>query len=584
MKANLYTGILCVVILGGFSRVTAQEDKNLNREMTLEREYDPSVQDASKINSLPAVKEPVIRKSPIGYADFTLPVEPQKELGILSSGRVMTDLPYNKRRGYFNFGGGNYLNLNGDIGYHILNTDKDRLRISFSHRSTNGKIKLLVSDGEPAVKSKAKLNDNLGGIDFTHEFEKVALLMEAKYGYSAFNYYGYYPGMASGSDTGKNQANQQVFFKAGVESKKSETFNYLLEAEYRSFSHKYGLSADYHGVKENAVGVSFDVNADFDGNKRIGLAGKVDYLGYTFPSAYKDRFAGFNNHAEITLTPYFALSDDNWKLKLGVNAMLITGEEKKFFVSPNVQAELGVGDATVLYADLSGRIHANSVYDVSLQNRYANPVNAVMASRTWLDGTVGIRSGVLPGFWFDVFAGYNITDKNHFFIPSVISYAPSAWRNMGNAVYTDSRVFRVGASLKYQYQKLLDLNLKGVYNSWHVSDYDAINVPASHGKPKAWNKPEFELEAGIRVKPVDKVAVGLGYYLGAGRYTVLNTATWENVKMKNISELNLTGSYLFNDTFSIYLKFNNVLNRKYDLFYGYTAQGFNAMLGVNINF
>lgn len=591
MNTNLYTGIFCaMVLLGVVSPLQAQEEKKeLNREMTLEREYDPSVQDASKINSLPVIKEPRIKKSAIDYADFTLPVEPQKEIGILSSGKIMTEIPYNERRGYLHFGGGNYLNLDGDIGYHILSTEKDQLRVSFSHRSTNGKIKLLVPEGEPSVKSKAKLNDNLGGVDFKHEFEKIALVMEAKYGYSSFNYYGYYPEIEDKTASDKNQGNQQLFFKAGVESKEAEAFNYLLDVDFRNFSHKYAMSPAYDGIKENAIGLKFDVNADFDGNKKVGLEGIVDYLGYSMPSAHKNQFIGFNNHAEITVSPYFAALGDNWKIKLGVNAMLITGDEKKFFVSPNVLAEVEVADATVLYGNFLGRIRSNSAYEVSLENRYANPSQAIMTSRTWLDGTIGIKSGVAPGFWFDIFAGYKITDNDHFFIPSdyYASYTGTGahWGNVGQAVYLDSRVFRAGASLKYSYQKFVDITLKGVYNAWDVSkpDKNEINVPAGSGY-KAYNKPELELEAGIQVKPVDKVSVGLAYYLGTNRYTTFNTISFESFKMKNINELNLTGTYTFNDTFGAYLKVNNLLNQKYDLFYGYTVQGFNAMVGVNVNF
>ena len=74
----------------------------------------------------------------------------------------MTQMDYNKRRGYFNFGAGTYLNINGDLGYHILSTEKDKLNIWYSHRSTNGKVKYIQMDDE---KVKAKLNDNLGGIN-----------------------------------------------------------------------------------------------------------------------------------------------------------------------------------------------------------------------------------------------------------------------------------------------------------------------------------------------------------------------------------------------------------------------------------
>ena len=73
------------------------------------------------------------------------------------------------------------------MGYHILSTEKDKLNIWYSHRSTNGKVKYIQMDDE---KVKAKLNDNLGGINFKHVFDKTIFSIGAKYGYSAFNYYG----------------------------------------------------------------------------------------------------------------------------------------------------------------------------------------------------------------------------------------------------------------------------------------------------------------------------------------------------------------------------------------------------------
>ena len=196
MKTTTYTiKALCMTaLLGSAVAVHAQEDqtkeKELNRQMTLEREYDPTVQDANKVNTLPEVKEPEVTKRAIDYATFTLPIDPEKEISLLPSGNVMTDIQYNKRRGYFNFGGGTHLNLNGDIGYHILSTDRDKLNIWFSHRSTNGNVKYIQEVEPEHEKVKAKINDNLGGIGFSHLFRRATLDLGARYGYSAYNYYG----------------------------------------------------------------------------------------------------------------------------------------------------------------------------------------------------------------------------------------------------------------------------------------------------------------------------------------------------------------------------------------------------------
>lgn len=582
MKTIYNVKVLCLLgLLGTAATVNAQEDKKekeqLNREMTLEREYDPSVQDANKVNTLPVVKEPVVRKIPINYASYTIPADPEKEISLLPSGNVMTDIKYNKRRGYFNFGAGTYLNLNGDLGYHILSTDKDKLNIWFSHRSTNGKVKYLQTD----EKVKAKLNDNLGGLNFSHGFDKLTLNMGVKYGYSAFNYYGFSMDQVPSSlplemDTKTNQVNQTIQLNAGVESKEGAQIGYLLDFDFINFSHKYALNKEFDGPKENTFDVKFDLNAGFGGNQRIGLGGNVEYFNYNLPDVEKSgRAVVFENHAEATISPYYKVEGDNWHVQLGVNAMFVTGENKKAMASPNITADVEVANKTVLYARATGKLYSNSMYDISMINRYINPTEELLPSRNFLDGIIGLKSGVAPGFWFDIFGGYQITKNEVFFVPKRDLMA-NEFRNVSEGLQMDADHAFGGVNLKYSYQQWVDINLKGVYNHWKIKGKENSRIDY-----KAYGKPEMEFTAGVTVRPIRNVTASLDYYLATGRETLLRET---NYKMKNINELNLTGTYTFNDTFGLYLHLNNVLFQKYEVLYGYPLQGFSAMVGVNINF
>lgn len=574
---------LCVVVLLG-STMTAQaqetkekEKENLNREMTLEREYDPTVQDASKVNTLPVIKEPEVKKMSIDYATYTVPTDPEKEISILPSGNVMTDIQHNHRKGYFNFGGGTYLNLNGDLGYHILSTDKDHLNLWFSHRSTNGKVKYIDTDLE---KIKAKLNDNMGGLNFKHVFEKAILDMGIKYGYSAFNYYGMpiadpvlsntFEEQLAGYDRETNQVNQTIQAKIGVESKEEAPIGYLLDLGYTNFSQKYALSKEYDGATEQTFDVKFDLNARFNGEQRIGIGGNIEYFNYSLPTANGEEFMEFKNHAEIMLSPYYKVHGDNWKVRLGANVMFSTGDESEFMASPNIAADVEVADKTQLYLNAGGKMYSNSLHSLAVINRYAAPFVELLPSLNYLDATVGLRCGAAPGFWFDIFGGYQVTNNEVFFIPTYNSMSGAFSRL--TTLQADAKKAFGGVNLKYSYQQLFDINLKGVYNSWSVDDIE-----------EAYGKPEMEITAGITVRPIQKVSASLDYYLATGRKAYLGEAGGV-FDMNNINELNLTGTYTFNDTFGAYLKLNNVLGQKYELYYGYPMQSFSAMVGVNINF
>lgn len=125
--------------------------------------------------------------------------------------------------------------------------------------------------------------------------------------------------------------------------------------------------------------------------------------------------------------------------------------------------------------------------------------------------------------------------------------------------------------------------MKGVYNSWSVSEIER-EEPAGESTItdiKAFGKPKAELFGEISVVPMDNITLSMDYYLGTGRYT---HAKGTNIKMDNINELNMKGTYQLNETFGAYIKFNNLLFRKYELLYGYPQQGFNAMVGINLNF
>lgn len=588
-----YKKVLCVaVLLGTAVAVSAQEDtdkKKLDREMTLEREYAPTVQDANKVNTLPEVKEPTVTKSSIEYSTFTMATDPEKQIILLPSGRIMTQMDYNKRRGYLNLCAGMHLNINGDFGYHILSTEQDKLNVFFSHRSTNGNVEYIQFD----EKIKAKLNDNLGGLNFRHAFEKAFLNMGVQYGYTAFNYYGLPINSISSAtqedvnkeaDRETNQVNQTIKANIGVEAKEDADLFYLIDVDYVNFSRKYGANAKLDGPTEHTLDAKFDFNAGFNGNQRIGIGGLVEYFAYslpTYPEGTGDLV--FSNHAEVILTPYYKVQGDNWNIKLGANAMFVTGENSSFTASPNVAADVEVADKTVLYLKADGHLYSNSSYELSRACLYMDPSEEIAPTRNWLDGQLGLKSGVAPGFWFDVFAGYKINSSDLLYIPSRMFYSGEFGNLVTGMSGIDTKCFFAGANLKYSYQNIIDINLKGVYNSWKGNKDDSwVGGPANQELAYVYGKPKMELSVGVTVKPVKDLVINANYCLLTDRYTNLYGS--QDIKLNNISELNIQAGYTLNETFGVYIKGYNLLNQHYEMFYGYPLQGISLMGGINVNF
>lgn len=567
-----------------------ERQQNLNREMTLEREYDPIVQDAAKVNTLPVVREMNISKRPIVYSDYAVPALPDKEMNVLPAGRLMTDVAHSKRNGYLHFAGGMLMNFNGDFGYHILNTDRDRLGVYFSHRSTNGNVKFSA---DSIAKRKAKLNDNLGGLDFKHRFDAVTFSLGGSFGYSAFNYYGIPTNLYTGAgvmenDSTTNQGNRYINVYAGVASNRESSLGYHIGVDYKNFNQKYSLSDAYDGITENNIGLDLGLSSPVNNGQSFGVDLKMNMLTYTEPdvSVIVDSTA-FDNRYEVTLNPYYRLENDKLKLLLGLNLMIVSQDETDVFVSPNVKLDVPIANWSLFYINLGGGIESNTMYQVSRLNRYINPAFTPDASRTWADLKLGIRSSAAAGLWFDIFAGYKYTESDILYNPSSYDWIDKGFNNVSMAFQPTTQRLQVGATLKYDYRHIFDFYLKGVYNHYNLKYLDTWkNLYGAQGLDKdddmeAYGRPAFTFDAGLNIRPLKPLTLSLDYSMASGIYAYLNA---ENIKMDAIHDLRLRASWKFNDMFGVYAQFNNLLFQKQEMFYGYPLQPFSAMAGFSVTF
>ncbi|MDR0835638.1 MAG: TonB-dependent receptor [Tannerella sp.] len=599
--------------------VSAQEPENkkeeqeaINRQMILEREYAPTVMDAQKINTLPKVRELDIQKRPIVYSDYALPLRLGNEINALPAGTFMTGIDRYANNGYLHFGAGMLMNFSGDFGYHLLSTERDDLGIHFSHRSSNGKVKFLENIYgneilDETYKSKAMLNDNIGGLDFKHAFDNLTLSIGGSAGYSMFNYYGLPPVNSSSfmsslpqnlfipTDSATNQGNRTINIYAGIASGIRENLGYHLGIDYTNFDQKYALSKDYKGITENSFALDFGLNSPFKNDQCFGIDLKLNILSYTapeLPTNFEADSINFDNRYELTFSPYYKLDRESLKLLLGINLMAVFQEETDFFVSPNIKLDVPFSTSSIFYVDLGGGIESNTLSQISRINRYVNPEFMPDASRSWVDGRLGVRSSITSGFWIDIFGGYKYTESDVFFNPSMLGGMKYGFNNVSMIFQPNTQRLQVGASLKYDYKSVFGFYLKGTYNNYTVKHNETwknrvTGIPNSAtDEIEPYGKPALVINAGINVKPTAPLTLNLDYSMLSGMYVYYygENLTCENLTMKTINDLYLRGSWQFNNTFSVYAQFNNLLFQKQEMFYGYPLQPFTAMAGLNINF
>ena len=574
--------ILPIVLISAATVSLAQESQNeeskpLQRELLLEREYNPDILDASKLFVTPELTLPSVLKSEVEYAGFVIPFQPSRSLSLLTPGEVNTAIKHSKKRGYLNLAGGNYLNFNGDFGYNIVEKPNDKLSIRYSHRSSNGKVKYLpqdpanpvADDGIDDIKQRAKLNDNEAAIDYAHTFKKSIWSLSAGYGLYAFNYYGRPYDLSDREyfNLNKMQQNQLVEVETGLKSKENDVLNYDVALSYYNFARKLGAYADSKGAKENSLDLDYDFYAGFKENKRIGLHGHFNGFFYNVPR-YGTTFHGFNDYMDICLNPYFGINNDNWNLRLGALVHFDIGESD-FMISPDVRFDWRFTEHSKLYINATGDVRHNSNRDMLASYRYVDPTIRAEHTKDWLKAGIGVRSQPVTPFWFDVSAGYDVMTDELFMMP-ILGSSSSSWANVIDFMYMKAQRFHAGGSLNYQILKNLTLSVKARGFLWN-----AENNITPYGKPKR------EMGAGLAYRPIPKLLLDLNYEHIGGHFLLIG---YGEMGTPDINEMNLKGIYTFNDTFSAYAKLNNLLFRKYEWWWGYPMQGFNFQIGGAVNF
>lgn len=592
---NIYKTSIAVVLFSGLfsmgiSAQTAKKDTTLNRQVNLEREYTPTIKDASKVNTLPSLHRPEKKQYDIRFENAIPTVDIHSyPIGNPGSGNIQTNIDYSKHRGYFRFGAGMYTNLEGALGYRIVDGENDRLDLFATHSFSDARIKYLDDTEHGFDKIKAKDMENMVKLRYSHKFESADWYLGGSFLNNQYNYYGnpnqvFFIGGGNISpddeEFQKKQSVSNIEIETGIQSKESENITYSGNLTYNRFTAKYGPDTDYDGPKANLVDARVDLLFPFMDSFKAGVKGGVFYQGTAdVDFGYEDDDL-YRNLTVLNANPYIKVGGDNFLLSLGLNLSHAFDLYNKSLIAPTAKINWNFQEKSMFYLNLDGGINNNNLLYIYRQNKYINPVDRVAISRTPYDVKAGIKSGAVGGFEFDVFAGYKYTKNQYLFVPG----ATTSWHNVSDVLYADMGTGHLGGSVSTKLIPYTDLSLAltGLfYNVKEYTDYNPGNGYLNQIEKKPWGLPSVKFGLNADFTFIENLILTASYDFEGGRKTYLSG---ESVKMDAINELSFKANYSVLDWFSVYARANNVLNQKYERFYGYTLQGISILGGVSLKF
>ncbi len=574
-----YTGVLVAALTATpalWAQQPNQNDSTYTREMLIEKQYNPIVRDADKIMRLPEVEEPLVVKSDVSFAEPTLRTTPQAELNPIAVGDVNNAYDFDHKKGYLRFGGGNYLNLHGDLGYRFIDTDRSVLGAYIQHVSTHGKVKYPNDLG----KVQRDLSESQMKLYYAQQFDKLSLQTDFSYQHNRFNFYGlpqlldHINPAAFQLPQSPDQKENLITYHLALATKRAQKWNYHADFDFRSYSNHMP------GIKEHNIDLLMGVSKHFRGNWQM----QADVYANTFFYGGADKaFAWdtkehFDNMALFGLRPRFNYTNDNLDVRLGVKVDMSAGVSPHFTVAPDVAMQWQMADHWLIYSDLVGGMKQNSVMQVAQNYHYRQYFSQLKNSYEAANFQLGIRTDIAPGLGVDLYGGAAYT-KNALLMHTYLSTTTVGEDPVAiNALYADQAnltSYRAGMKIGYKYADLFGINLDGQFNKYNFSD----RAVASY-------MPGAEIASSVFVKPLERWQFTLAYQGAYHRkaFVKQDLQVDQQIDADNLHFLNLEADWLMSRSFKVYAHLNNLLFRKQAIYYGMPEQGFHFVLGGTLLF
>ncbi|HLP06379.1 MAG TPA: hypothetical protein VK152_13220 [Paludibacter sp.] len=593
MKTFNHIPLVLLSLFATAANLLAQ-DSILNRNVTVEREYKPVINDAGKISSTPTVLEPVVEKAAPRYTEFNLPLDAGFNIHPLPAAELVHEKPQYKNAGFARFGLGSNFNTLADFAYPLVKDSDLKLDVSLNHYATFASKAHSVTNASLSFDKYYKNIDFYAGVGGGHEYLKyygsnfdrngkvlpldtlAASFGSSKYDETDLATINRMPQMYT-LDNLANDSVSETFWRfstyAGIRSMPwASGLRYRAEIAYKTFHSHYGLT-------ENMLQTFGGFNS-VSGKNRLGVDLQMDNLYYSSGNPLLTNF--WNSYTVFAMNPFYSFERTDWNFRVGVKSSFSFVHGRPFNPSPDISFEWkAIPPYFAIYGGATGDYQVNSMNRMFAENRYLYPDIRVKDTYTPFEFYGGIKVKPLYNLLVDGFVDYRRVLNQYFFVnkqydlntslPAGIAPAyNTVFTNRFNVIYSDASLLKIGIRANYNYLNRINVQFKGTVNKWNVDT-----------EQYAWNKPKWEADLSSNIRLNRNLSLDGSIFVEGKRYAKLGNTAFE---MKPKVDVNLGASYSYSNWFTVFAKVNNLINSSYQDYFGYDVQGFNVMAGAAFSF
>jgi len=586
-KRSIFVAAICftVILLASFGAMAQKDTTRLRQEVEVTKAYQPTVNEAIKINDIPKIKTEPAETPTFDYSIYSKPIFSTFDPTPVAAAKVVGEAKPELGMGLLKLGLGNYMTPYGELFFNAQPGKKSNFGMHFRHLSSSGKIKLLNDD-----KVKATESENIAEIFGKHFFRKSTLSGNLAFDRKAFTYYGY-PGDIL-NDADKELfipyfGDKQYFAKGTADMHlKSETLA-AYDLNY-DFGLNYQLMKSKTGQTENQFGASADLKKKF-GNAFGALNGSLTY--YTVDSVWNNSSNDFGRRKQLMVraNPSVMWATDNSSLQIGLNTTLFFDNDNSsdFLVYPAVKGEWSpVPQILTLFAGVNSYLQHNTYSTIATENRYVDPYHNLKNTLYEYVLNGGFKGKLSSKTNYVAEVSYAMLKDQYFFYNSATDWLlpESSLRKFDNTfdwLYDDVNILKLSGEILHAVSDNFSIHLLGNYYSY---DLKTLTKP--------WQMPNFDVTFSGVYKPTSQLKFSTDIFLVGKRTALIRDddssmmfPTNEiQLNMDPVIDLNAGVDYQFNDKLNFFFKLNNFGFQKYEQWLGYTNKSFNCLAGISYSF
>nr|WP_320120308.1 hypothetical protein [uncultured Marinifilum sp.] len=564
--------LLAIVFIGfAFSSAQAQQERDLNKEVSVKTTYQPKINKAKRIGELPVVKDTASFAPTFDYFVQTKPLMVGFSPAEIPAAKIVGEPLKKLHSNSLILGGGNYSTLFGDYRYNNKRSKTTDIGFHLRHYSTNGKLKL-----ENGNKVKPDFKQQLAEIYGASYLDEGKVTGRLFYEHLGYNYYGFpqdndlvgvYHNLFPYQEQKQNNLGLAADFQSAFNDE--EKLNFGIGIKYEYFS-------DDIDLKESDVLIS--------GNARIRRGDgfwslKSDFDYFTIDGLYyweDEEQISDRKNLIWSLNPQYLLQTGNLDLQLGIKTVLAMGDNSESKLYPDIKIDFAAVDGILsLFAGLKGDLNMNRYKDIASENYYIFSGLNVTPSNQKYCMFGGLKGSLSTSSTFILAAEYSATDNQYFFVqanvdPANGNFTGQPYSNKFGVVYDDISLLSLSAELNLDWNNQLNLSSKLVYNSYSMDKLE-----------EAWHKPDFEVNVNAYYKFTSDLTFQTGVNITGERAVLVDNS---KQTLDAVYDLNIGANYRLNQNFSVFGTLNNLFADKYYQWDGYPSQGLNFLLGLKANF